>query len=110
MPCTSRLRSRRPRNFSSAWKPKLVHGQTDISFHVNDRNGWRLNLAEDAGGVKARLFSNFGGASLKKTDVAKDMAKLGEWFRIDILARKQSAEIQINGKKVLELRDDAFPA
>src|SRR5262249_2584401 len=99
-----------PAEFQLRLDAKLANGQTDISFHVNDRNGWRLNLTEDSAGVNATLFSNFGGAALKKTGIAKDVVKLGEWFRVDILARKQNAEIRINGTNVLELPDEAFPA
>jgi hypothetical protein len=91
---------------------RLSTGQADIAFNINDRTGWRLNLAESptkGGGVDATLFSNINGILSKKTGTAKHVANPGQWFRVEIIGGKRTAEVLIEGKKTLELRDDVFP-
>jgi hypothetical protein len=46
---------------------------------------------------------------LKKTATVKNLARVGDWLRVDILARDREAEVRVNGKMVLTLRNEDFP-
>ena len=97
-----------PANSHLRLQTRIVRGQANIFFSNTDKGGWWLHLSESNNvtgdvTVEGSLNSNLANQPLKSSPTAKNLANVGTWFTVDILARNHRAEVQINGAKVLEL-------
>ena len=112
-----------PKNFHLRMQVKLLRGHGTVRFHARaeaERNnqpsldGWFVNFAEDItakGMVEGQLVSvEPGKKSGQSSSIARDFAKLDEWFFVEIIAKDRTAKVLVNGKEtVLRLTHEDFP-
>jgi uncharacterized protein (TIGR03067 family) len=108
-----------PRNFRLRMDVQLTHGSGTLHFHApprddeNDpprvRDGWYLTFRDIEGRLQGDLVVRdppkdaviFPGDSAVSMTGA--LAKAGEWFHLEILAKDGSTEVRVNGKKTLNV-------
>jgi tRNA A-37 threonylcarbamoyl transferase component Bud32 len=115
-----------PRNFHLRMEVKLSHGQGMLRFHAPARNaqsgeplpvgGWFLRFSESPN-VKDRVDAQLGidiptkggVTGLKGLTHAFQVARLGEWFYVEISSTDQLTEILVNSKTAISAEHAKYP-
>jgi formylglycine-generating enzyme required for sulfatase activity len=107
-----------PRNFHLRMEVNLEHGQGTVRFHAQPRwdgkspfpsdsfpkDGWFLDFIENQGDkhkLDAALYAK--DPANANTIVASGIAKLGEWFYLEIIAKDEHADVLVNGHQYIKL-------
>jgi serine/threonine protein kinase len=120
---TAETKDKMPRNFHLRVEANLSRGKGTLRFHAlplvkpidvaPPRDGWFVNFTESStrqGMVDLELFALLPGQLADaKSVTAPGVARLNEWFYVEIIAHETKAEVFVNGDKAMSLTNTDFP-